>query len=194
MIIIVRHQISQQRVSKNLLGISKAFFVFISLFFPAAIVSSFCCFIFHIFVGGMCVVRVSQIIYVLLCTVRCSCVPPFIPLYPLLHHPPFSLMGRVALTLFHLRIPHSVNPSSFTPWLQDSLLYLFLLLSLSRTLTHSPHLLSLSLSNYPSPSLDTVSFLLKRIARLHKWFHVKPTPSQPPLIPFRLWHRFTVTD
>lgn len=74
MIIIVRHQISQLHVSVNLLGISKAsFFGFISLFFPAAIVSSFCCFIFHIFVGGVCVcvcgcpcvAGVSQIIYVL---------------------------------------------------------------------------------------------------------------------------------
>ena len=53
-------------------------------------------------------------------------------------------MGRVALTLFHLRIPHSVNPSSFTPWLQDSLWYLFL--PLSRPLTHSPVSLALPLS------------------------------------------------
>lgn len=133
-----------------------------------------------------------------LCTLRCRRVPPFIPLYPLLHHPPFSLMGRVALTLFHLRIPHSVNPSSFTPWLQDSLWYLFLLLSYysySRSFSSPPLFLSVFLSLALSPSLsDTVSFLLKRIARLHKWFHVKPTPREPLLIPFRLWHRFTVTD
>lgn len=95
-------------------------------------------------------------------------------------------MGRVALTLFHLRIPHSVNPSSFTPWLQDSLWYLVLPRSLP--LTHSPVSLSLALSP------DTLGFLLKRISRFHKWFRVKPTTSWPPLIPFRLWHRFTVTD
>lgn len=115
-----------------------------------------------------------------LCDVRCSSVPPFIPLYPLLHHPPpFSLMGRVALTLFHLRIPHSVNPSSFTPWLQDSLWYLFLLHSPSHSHSFSspPVLLALQLSLSP---LHTVSFLLKRIARLHKWFHVKPTPKLAP--------------
>lgn len=130
------------------------------------------------------------------CTLRCSCVPPFIPLYPLLHHPPFSLMGRVALTLFHLRIPHSVNPSSFTPWLQDSLWYLFLLLSLVLSLILLTSCLALLLapSLSLSPSSDTVSFLLRRIARLHKWFHVKPTPRWPLLIPFRLWRRFTVTD
>ncbi len=177
----------------------RPFFCFHFFIFSAAIVSSFCCFIFHIFVDGVCVcvccVGVTNNLCASTATLRCSCVPPFIPLYPLLHHPPFSLMGRVALTLFHLRIPHSVNPSSFTPWLQDSLWYLFLLLSLPRTLTHSPHLLSRSLSTVAlSLSPDTVSFLLKRIARLHKWFHVKPTPSKPPLIPFRLWHRFTVTD
>lgn len=97
-------------------------------------------------------------------------------------------MGRVALTLFHLRIPHSVNPSSFTPWLQDSLWYLFL--PLSRTLAHSP--VSLTLPLFLSP--DTPGFLLKRISRLHKWFRVKPTTSRALLIPFRLWHRFTVTD
>lgn len=127
-----------------------------------------------------------------LCTLRCSRVPPFIPLYPLLHHSPSSLMGRVALTLFHLRIPHSVNPSSFTPWLQDSLWYLFFLpsLILSLILVASCSLAALSLSL----SLDTLRFLLKRIRRLCKWFHVKPTPRKPPLIPFRLWHRFTVTD
>lgn len=69
-IIIVRHQISQLHVSENLLRISKAFFcfcfLFLAFFFSAAIVSSFCCFIFHIFASGVCVfVGVSQIIYVL---------------------------------------------------------------------------------------------------------------------------------
>lgn len=35
------------------------------IFFSAAIACSFSCFIFHIFVGGVCVAGVSQIIYVL---------------------------------------------------------------------------------------------------------------------------------
>lgn len=68
MIIIARHQISQQRVSKNLLCISKAFFVFISLFFFLPF--CYCQFIllFHISYfcwWYVCVVWVSQIIYVL---------------------------------------------------------------------------------------------------------------------------------
>jgi len=126
-------------------------------------------------------------------TLRCSCVPPFIPLYPLLHHPPlYFLMGGVALTLFHLRIPHSVNPSSFTPWLQDSLWDLFLLLlSLSCVLS----LISLTFSHSHSLSLWTllVSYLRETLV-FTNGLASKPTPSEPPLIPFRLWRRFTVTD
>lgn len=129
-----------------------------------------------------------------LCDVRCSSVPPFIPLYPLLHHPPpFSLMGRVALTLFHLRIPQSVNPSSFTPWLQDSLWYLFLLHSPSHSHSFSspPVLLALQLSLSLSTLL--VSYLRESLV-FTNGFTSNPLPSLPPLIPFRLWHRFTVTD
>lgn len=64
-IIIVRHQISQQHVYVKFIGYFQGLSYFFSLFFSAAIVSSFCCSIFHIFVGGMCVLRVSQIIYML---------------------------------------------------------------------------------------------------------------------------------
>lgn len=129
-----------------------------------------------------------------LCTLRCSHVPPFIPLYPLLHHPPLSLIGRVALTLFHLRIPHSVNPSSFTPWLQDSLWYLFLLVSLSYSHSFSsPPVSRRSLALSLSLWTLFVSYLSESVV-FTNGFYVKPTPSEPPLIPFGLWHRFTVTD
>lgn len=64
----------------------------------------------------------------------------------------------------------------------------------SLSLALSLILLTSCLDYFPAISLHTVTFLLKRIARLHKWFHVKPTPSQPPLIPYRLWNWFTVTD
>lgn len=53
-IIIVRHQILQPRVSENLLCISKAVFFFSTAFLPSlAVASSFCCFIFHIFFVGV---------------------------------------------------------------------------------------------------------------------------------------------
>lgn len=104
----------------------------------------------------------------------------FTPPPPLLLSP--TLMGRVALTLFHLRIPHSVNPSSFTPWLQDSLWYLFLLPSAVRSpillllLLH--HLLSLSPSL--SLSLDTRSFsYLRESVRLSQMV----SASEPLLAP-----------
>lgn len=47
-------------------------------------------------------------------------------------------------------------------------------LSFPCALTHFPHFLSLSLS------LDTVSFLLKRNARLHKWSRVKTHSERAP--------------
>lgn len=128
----------------------KMYWVFPRPFFPGLIFfSRYCLFIvlFHIsYFCWWCSLGCHKLFMCFFCTLRCYCVPPFIPFYPFLHHPPFSLMGRVALTLFHLRIPHSVNPSSFTPWLQDSLWYLFRLLSPihihSLSLPSVPHFLS----------------------------------------------------
>lgn len=119
-----------------------------------------------------------------LCTQRCSCVPPFIPLYRLLHHPPFLSNGQSGIDIISLEDP-SLCQSLFIYSMAAGLIMVSLPPPLSYSFS-SP-LVSLSLSLSP----DTVSFLLKRIARLHNWFHVKPTPSEPP---HRLWRRFTVTD
>lgn len=65
-IIIVQHQISQLHISQYLLDISKSFFLFcfyLLIFFSSN--CQFILFVFHIFVSGVCIAGVSQIIYVL---------------------------------------------------------------------------------------------------------------------------------
>lgn len=125
-----------------------------------------------------------------LCTLKCSRVPSFIPLYPLLHHPPFLSNGQSGIDIISLEDP-SLCQSFFIYSMATGLIMVSLPPSLSLSYSHlfsSPPVSSLS------SSPDTVRFLLKRIGHLHKWFHVRPTPSKLPLIPFRLWHRFTVAD
>lgn len=141
----------------------------------------------------MCFEGVTNNLYASLCDVRCSSVPPFIPLYPLLHHPPFLSNGQSGIDIISLEDP-SLCQSLFIYSMATGLIMVSLPPSLPLTLSLILFTSCLACSPAISLPLYTVSFLLKRIARLHKWFHVKPTPSLPPLIPFRLWHRFTVTD
>lgn len=71
-----------------------------------------------------------------LCTVRCSCVPPFIPLYPLLHHPPFLSNGQSGIDIISLEDP-SLCQSLFIYSMATGLIIVSLLPPLPRSHSHS---------------------------------------------------------
>lgn len=106
-----------------------------------------------------------------LCTLRRSCVPPFIPLYLLLHHPPFHSNGQSGIDIISLEDP-SLCQSLFIYSMATGLIMVPLPLSLPYS--HPSSSLPLSLSP------DALGFLLKRISRLHKWFCVRPHYEQAP--------------
>lgn len=117
------------------------------------------------------------------CTLRCSCVPPFIPLYPLFPPSPLFLSnGQSGIDIISLEDP-SLCQSLFIYSMATGLIMVSLPPPLSRTLTsclaYSP-----SLSLFPSASLSLslrtllVSYLRESLV-FTNGFTSNPLPASP---------------